>query len=263
MIALATASLTGVDNASGSSIAKIQVPELSLRNTLGEKINYLEEGQPVVVRVSIHNQQAVEQSFVVLVEIRNEHGITLYLSTLGSTIAGNGNLTIETSWVPDRACLPETWCSGNHILRSFAVTSLQSPEILSLVREDGDITVIETREGSKLYRLTADYKKYLVEYSIDVGYIKKIGIVNYNAELSILLDAVTTNTELVIQIPEALVADAFSCFGSSLQMDKSLEVYVDSGQIGYVLVQAGKPASWNIPLEAGTRQVEILGGCFA
>lgn len=123
--------------ASALSYDILRVSSPSLRNISGEKIDIVEIGQQAVIRISIHNNLGQEQPFVILTEVRDDNGITRYLSWQSGIAAANGNYTMETVWMPDIE-------GTNHEIRSFAISSIQNPSVLSAVASSGTVKVAET-----------------------------------------------------------------------------------------------------------------------
>jgi hypothetical protein len=65
------------------------------------------------------------QGYVVIIEARDENGITVFLGLQSGTQASDGSSNIETSWTPEAA--------GNYQIRTFAISSLENGRVLSAV----------------------------------------------------------------------------------------------------------------------------------
>jgi hypothetical protein len=63
------------------------------------------------------------QGYVVIIEARDENGITVFLGLQSGTEASDGSSNIETSWTPEAA--------GKYQIRTFAISSLENGRVLS------------------------------------------------------------------------------------------------------------------------------------
>jgi hypothetical protein len=70
------------------------------------------------------NDNNFEQPFTMLVEIRDENDLTIYMSFLIGTLNPNAVSEMGISWTPQYV--------GEYEVRSFAITNFTKPEILSL-----------------------------------------------------------------------------------------------------------------------------------
>ena len=84
-------------------------------------------GQQVVVAINLDSDNAKDVPFVGIIEVRNEDGITTTLRWQTGVLAPNSGLDIAASWVPETP--------GNYEVRSFVVSNLSNPQILSEVVE--------------------------------------------------------------------------------------------------------------------------------
>jgi hypothetical protein len=81
-------------------------------------------GQPAAISTIVHNPTDQEQSMTVLLEARTDNDVTVRLVAL--KISVNGDFQVATAWEPQQ--------SGEHALRTFAITSLEDPEVLTEVK---------------------------------------------------------------------------------------------------------------------------------
>ena len=102
----------------------------------GNAISTLSIGQQAILEFNMHYEQDNEtQPFVALMEVRGSDGVTQFLAwQMGTLSIGEGNLDVGFSWRAERA--------GDYQVRSFLVTSLTNPEVLSDVRSS-NFSVIE------------------------------------------------------------------------------------------------------------------------
>ena len=82
-------------------------------------------GQQLVIATTARNDGDKDQEFVPLLEVRDSDGITEYLAWLSGTVKAGGQTEVGIMWTPTNA--------GEHELRTFAVTGLDEPRILSYV----------------------------------------------------------------------------------------------------------------------------------
>jgi hypothetical protein len=104
----------------------------SLKDVSGEDITEVTVGQQVVLSTTIQNNANEEVPFVALVEVRDSDGITIFLAWQTGTLNANSDADIGLSWTPEEA--------GDYTVRTFVISDLASPEILSPVAES-EITV--------------------------------------------------------------------------------------------------------------------------
>jgi hypothetical protein len=100
---------------------------LMLKATIGydNLVNIPSMGSPVLVSVNISNNNAILQPFVIIMEIRDSNGMTINMQLLNGTLRSNDNIEVSTPWMPE--------FKGKYEIRSFAVTDLEAPDILSPV----------------------------------------------------------------------------------------------------------------------------------
>ena len=82
-------------------------------------------GSLVLLSTNITNNNAVVQPFVIIIEIRDGNGITISLQILKGILNSHGNTEVGVSWIPE--------LKGKYEIRSFAITSMENPDILSAV----------------------------------------------------------------------------------------------------------------------------------
>jgi YVTN family beta-propeller protein len=93
-------------------------------------------GAQLTLSQSFHNNGNVPQEYVILIEIRDSTGVSTHIAWQGG-IAGIGQeKTIGISWIPPYV--------GDHQIRTFVISNLTNPEVLSNVET---INVIVVNSG--------------------------------------------------------------------------------------------------------------------
>jgi hypothetical protein len=82
----------------------------------------------------VSNNLNMALSFVVIVEVRDSDGVTQFLAFQGGTLDPNETQQISVSWMPES--------SGDYTTRSFVISDLTQPMILSPIQE-GQVEVKE------------------------------------------------------------------------------------------------------------------------
>jgi len=103
-----------------------------LRDVSGNAIDEVSRGQQVVLTTSIENNNDSEVPFVAIIEVRDSSGFTVFLAWQTGTLNPSGNADVGLSWTPE--------FSGDYTVRTFIISNLQSPAVLSPV-EQSEITV--------------------------------------------------------------------------------------------------------------------------
>lgn len=86
-------------------------------------------GTQLVLSTIVENSNDVQQ-YVVIIEARDENGVTVFLGLQSGTLALGNSSSIETSWTPEAV--------GDYQIRTFVISSLADGEVLS------DVSVSET-----------------------------------------------------------------------------------------------------------------------
>lgn|GEM_PF-2001445 len=234
----------------------------TLYDLAGQAIDIIQVGQQGLVEVSVRNPDdpAMERTFVIIVEIRDGFGVTNYLAYQSNTIAGNGSYKMSVSWRPEIVC--ESPNCNNYVLRSFAISNLTNPEVLSIVEERSGILVVESENRAPItetYTLATGGNEYDIIYTTDFGVIRSIA---FDPELGLLtmsVHSVYRDTMLDIQIPRALAIEVFACEGSTPD-NQPVQLFIDGTMAGLVEIGGGEYTTLNVPLQAGSEEVEIFGG---
>ncbi|MGI0023683.1 MAG: hypothetical protein ACREA4_00885 [Nitrososphaera sp.] len=104
-----------------------------LVDSAGRPIDEPSVGTPTNIATTIINNGDADQPFVAILEVRNAGGVTIVLATVGSTLTPEGQAAVSSSWTPSQP--------GDYTLRTFVVSNLANPIILSKVAES-TITVV-------------------------------------------------------------------------------------------------------------------------
>jgi len=90
-----------------------------------------------MIEASINNNFGCDLPVVIIIETRDPNGVTTFLSYQSGFLNVNETQSMGVSWMPNSA--------GMYDLRTFALTSLTDPYILSKV-DANEIIVKETTE---------------------------------------------------------------------------------------------------------------------
>jgi hypothetical protein len=262
---LSTVSLPGIvrNNAYGSFPASIvQTPDQpSLFNLAGEEITGLEVGQQGVIKISLHNSSPTPVSFVVLVEVRDGSGITEFLAWQSAKLEVNDDYTIGISWSPKDMCGYYEGCESREI-RSFVLSSLADPQVLSPVYAKSGITVIgsvpKTPQIEHQYSLSANGRIYNLGYSFSGdGRLVNVDVDAHSR--TILLSLVTQNDGIfTIMIPKGLFD---SILIGTTQQSVGLYTLVDGVETPFEqIIDFDRPSvTYVITIEEEAEEIELGG----
>ena len=93
-----------------------------LKNQTGQVLNNAVTGELAIITTRINSNSTQNESFIAMVEARNSIGITELLEFQTGQVRG-GNVEVGISWTPEEP--------GEYELRTFLLTDLQDPQILS------------------------------------------------------------------------------------------------------------------------------------
>lgn len=82
-------------------------------------------GEQIILSTTMTNNHGVEHPFVVVIEVRNSEGTTVFLGWQSGILDPLGQSAIGISWSPGSA--------GDHTVRTFAISSFTRVEILSQI----------------------------------------------------------------------------------------------------------------------------------
>lgn len=86
----------------------------------------IQASQQVIISTTVsHNFGDKETSFITFLEVRNKDGATEYLAWQSGEVKVGGQTEVGVSWIPERA--------GEYEIRTFAVSDLANPQVLSSV----------------------------------------------------------------------------------------------------------------------------------
>jgi hypothetical protein len=262
IVTISSGFVTWATGASGLSIDAIGYRSAPfLHNLAGEKISSIEVGQQSMIRISVHNNSPIEQPFVILVEVRDGTDITVHLAWQSGSVSPNGDYTMETSWTPHAECsFPNEVCD-NYKIRSFAITSLTSPQILSMLSETDVIKVTGSPllpPGPRYYNnLPVNNQTFQIEYSFPGGKITQIEAGIDVASMTFYF-MTSKDSHLTITMPRELVervfphlvdgSDELVVFVDEIPVDIGQTINADTGSFTFV-----------IPLEKGSEEIVLVG----
>ncbi|HJS82319.1 MAG TPA: hypothetical protein VJ742_05730, partial [Nitrososphaera sp.] len=116
----------------GAGDGEVTVTPPEPQDVTGRPLDEVSEGQQVVLTTRVVNEGGSAQPFVALIEVRDNNGVTVYLAWQTGTLPAGGSSQVGLSWTPED--------SGDYDIRTFVISSLENPRILSPV-VTSDITV--------------------------------------------------------------------------------------------------------------------------
>jgi len=124
-----------------SSMTAVTVFEPSVLDSSAGSVGKIVAGQQAVVSVTIRNNLNVESPITEIIEIRDSSDVTVYLALQSISIQPAGNYTFGSSWMPEY--------TDTYHVRTFAITELANPQILSAVKTH-DILVFENESQTSI-----------------------------------------------------------------------------------------------------------------
>jgi hypothetical protein len=119
---------------SGTYEGKILIQDLTLQNLQGEYLGSVAVKKTVTISLTLANNQDEALSYFIVVEVRNGDDVTENIQFQSGNLASGSATVVGFSWTSE--------VEGAFSVRSFAVSSLQEPEILSAIYEH-DLTVTD------------------------------------------------------------------------------------------------------------------------
>lgn len=107
----------------GGGGGDVTVMAPAVEDSSGNPVSEVTTGRQVILTTTLTNAKAGSQPFVALMEVRDSNDVTVYLAWQTGTLPPNGHSDIGLSWTPD--------FSGSYTARTFAISSLSNPSILS------------------------------------------------------------------------------------------------------------------------------------
>ncbi|HEY8140999.1 MAG TPA: hypothetical protein VIE86_07955 [Nitrososphaera sp.] len=240
-----------------------------LQNPVGERINSIGVGQQAIIEVLIDNNQELELPFVILIEVRDETGVTRALSWQSGILPVDGNYTMSASWSPKDGCVDQIGAC-DYETRTFVISNLVNPQVLSEVRV-AEFTVQMEEAKVKHYTLPINGTEYDIQYFIESGHINSIVVDRELSTLTLSLDEVSWKTSFVIEVPWDVANISFSCGDGSVPEEyqskvfSNLILFADGIEVVATIVEleANELVRYGLELEAGSKQIEIVRACLA
>lgn len=101
----------------------------SFQDLQEEEIQQTEPGRPVMLHFDVHNNRADTRSGIVVFEVRDSDGFTVYIGWQTITVRPNGDYTMTAYWIPYSWTPSE---SGEYVIRTFALRGLEGENVGSL-----------------------------------------------------------------------------------------------------------------------------------
>lgn len=186
----------------GSAMSPHQVvilspPVLELPHPQGSSA--ISSGQQVVITINVtHNFGDKDEDLIVLIEVRDEDGVTEYLAWQSGQVQVGDRMEIGVSWIPTHG--------GFYELRTFAITNdWENPQVLSVV-VTSKVEIRHSCKGSAAC-ITGQVTKIVDGDTLDIGGTRiRLALVN-TPEMGVLAygAAKTFTTEMCPVDSEAVV----------------------------------------------------------
>jgi hypothetical protein len=113
-------------NANANTPGSIEMSRPCFTDMNGDRLASLSAGEQVIVTTTHASKIEQDLTYVALIEIRDDNGLTVFLSWQVGELEAISNKTIGVSWV-----VPES--SQYYQSRVFAITNFEEPHVLSVV----------------------------------------------------------------------------------------------------------------------------------
>jgi hypothetical protein len=114
----------GVEELAQTGVRTVTVLPLEIRNiTSGKLDDEIAIQESVALHTVIVNNRSALQPYVLIIEVRNELGITTYLQYQSGVLSLEGRFDAGFSWKPEE--------KGKYEIRSLAISDLQEPTLIS------------------------------------------------------------------------------------------------------------------------------------
>jgi endonuclease YncB( thermonuclease family) len=112
----------------------------ALRTVHSSPVRPVQVGDQMVIATTVKNNDPVyDWSSYVLIEVRDQEGITMLLRWQSGIFETGDQKDIGISWTPNK--------SGNYSLRTFVISDLQNPRVMSSVKET-HVTISDGNQGT-------------------------------------------------------------------------------------------------------------------
>ncbi len=112
----------------GTAVGTVITPsEPVLKDVTGRELDEVCSGTQAIVTTVLSNTVDDSLPFVQIIEVRDSSGVTQKLDFQSGTLSAGGQSEVGSSWTPDQP--------GSYSLRTFAISNLNNPQVLSEVKE--------------------------------------------------------------------------------------------------------------------------------
>lgn len=94
-------------------------------NSSNGKVSDLRVGSELKISTALVNNLDQSQHFVIILEVRDNNDVTVFLGSSAGVLPPSGQTNIELPWTPEM--------EGNYEFRTFAISQFDQPLILSLI----------------------------------------------------------------------------------------------------------------------------------
>ncbi len=238
-----------IDPDADVDILELASPVLSRTSSI--PLEKVQVGEQLVVTTDVRNNDDVyDWPAYVILEIRDWDGVTIMLAWQSGVVETDRPTQVGVSWIPEHP--------GDYQLRTFAVSSLDNPRILSAV----SVSEVTIASSSHSFPILIGNKTFDVQYSFasSEGMIQDMRV-HPSSYPSIVAEVfVEHDTTVDIVLPRKLleqmevesgyhycVGNAFVVFVKEVPMDSDQRNLDDMSQI------------LTIPLSSGSNTLEIVG----
>ncbi len=104
---------------------RVKVSDIDIVDIVGNKLSEISVGKQLQIQSYLESGQSNEQSLAYIVQIKDEHGRTIFLSWIKGSIQNGQSLKKAVAWTPD--------LSGNYTVKIFVWDNVINPQPLSEV----------------------------------------------------------------------------------------------------------------------------------
>lgn len=149
------------------------VQSIDLYSSNGSQLSSVAPGTEAIIQATLENFGGWYHNQTSIIEVRNSNNVTVFLKTPHGVMPPDGWLLMNESWTEKE--------SGDYTIRTFVVSDLDNPEILSDVEGKG----IKVGGAGSEARITVDRTSYIVGDTVVVTIAD--GIANRAAQIAEVL----------------------------------------------------------------------------
>jgi hypothetical protein len=187
---------------------------MSVHSSLRDEIQAGDDGLVVATTFKNHYEN-YEWAAIFITEVRDARGITVLLTLNPGIVNSSSSVQVSASWVPHY--------SGFYELRSFAISGLDNPMILSAI-SSSNVTIAGS---SGVIPVQVNNNEYEIAYSFnDTGQVVGLGVDIKTATIELSVRNVIEDGAIEVRIPLTLM-DEFELVLDG-KLSSELVVFVDN-----------------------------------